>query len=211
MGSRMPPRLSSVLPWPVPMAGARATSEELAESAPPPVSPALPPEWFHAHVATLWRIAARLGVRSAHVDDVLQEVFITAARRHAEVEAGKERAFLIATLVRLSLNHRRRAHLRHEVSEGEALDRRASTEPDAEGLLMRKQLRQRLDRALDSLSHEHRSVFVLYELEGLSVPEIAGLLQLPLGTAASRLGRARARFAEVAARLSKADDLPEDS
>jgi RNA polymerase sigma-70 factor, ECF subfamily len=161
----------------------------------------LPPEWFHAHVGSLWRIAARLGLPRHHIDDVLQEAFIIAARRQTDIGEGQARAFLIGTVARLCCNYRRRAHVRHEVSQGEALDEHASREPDAERLLVRKRLRERLDRALDSLSSEHRSVFVLYELEGLSVPEIAELLQLPVGTAASRLGRARARFAEAVRRL----------
>jgi RNA polymerase sigma-70 factor (ECF subfamily) len=74
----------------------------------------------------------------------------------------------------------------------------------SQGLLMRKRLRAQLDRALACLWDEQRSVFVLYELEGFSVPEIADLLTLPLGTAASRLGRARARFAEAVERLDRA-------
>jgi RNA polymerase sigma-70 factor (ECF subfamily) len=44
-------------------------------------------------------------------------------------------------------------------------------------------------------------VFVLYELEGLSMAEIAGLLELPPGTVASRLRRAREEFHAQARRL----------
>jgi RNA polymerase sigma-70 factor (ECF subfamily) len=155
------------------------------------------------HVATLWRIVARMGVPAHQVEDVLQEAFITAARRGADIERGRERAFLIATATRLCANYRQRAHVRREVSQGELLERCASGEPDAEGLLMRKRLREQLDRALACLSDEQRVVFVLYELEGLSVPEIADLLSLPLGTAASRLGRARSKFAEAVARVER--------
>ena len=97
------------------------------------------------------------------------------------------------------------------MSQGEALDEHASSEPDAEQLLMRKRLRERLERALASLSDAHRAVFVLYELEGLSVPELAELLELPLGTAASRLGRARAKFAEAAARQQRVDGPLEET
>jgi RNA polymerase sigma-70 factor (ECF subfamily) len=44
-------------------------------------------------------------------------------------------------------------------------------------------------------------VFVLYEVEGFSVPEIAELLELPPGTVASRLGRGRDKFSKAAVRL----------
>lgn len=161
--------------------------------------------WLRDHVGILWRIVARLGVPAHHVDDVLQDTFITAARRSADIGLGQERAYLIAVATRLCSNFRKRAHVRREVSQGEALEAHASNELDAEGLLMRKRLREKLERALSNLSDAHRAVFVLYELEGLSVPEIAEALALPLGTVASRLGRARAKFAEAAARLERSD------
>jgi RNA polymerase sigma-70 factor, ECF subfamily len=165
---------------------------------------ALPGLRLQEHVATLWRIVARMGVPAHQVDDVLQETFITAARRSAGIEPGRERAFLIATATRLCANYRQRAHVRREVSLGETLEGYASGEPDAEGLLIRKRLREQLDDALACLSAEQRAVFVLYELEGFSVPEIAEWLTLPLGTVASRLGRARSKFAEAVARVERA-------
>lgn len=196
----MPPRATSTLPWSVSFGNVDARAEKRA-SAPENVSAG---PRLKEHVATLWRIVARMGVPAHQVDDVLQETFITAARRGADIEHGRERAFLIATAARLCANYRQRAHVRREVSQGETLEGYPCSEPDAEGLLMRKRLRAQLDRALACLSDEQRSVFVLYELEGFSVPEIADLLTLPLGTAASRLGRARARFAEAVERLDRA-------
>ena len=64
-------------------------------------------------------------------------------------------------------------------------------EDDPEQLLAQKQRRAELDRALADLSHEQRVVFVLYELEGFSLPEIAAILAVPLGTATSRLTRSQ--------------------
>jgi RNA polymerase sigma-70 factor (ECF subfamily) len=98
--------------------------------------------------------------------------------------------------------------VRHEVSGSELLEQRASPMPDAEQLLMEKRLRRKLDEALATLSDAHRDVFVLYELEGFSVPEVAELLGLPLGTVSSRLGRARASFSRAAARLNERDKHP---
>jgi RNA polymerase sigma-70 factor (ECF subfamily) len=81
-----------------------------------------------------------------------------------------------------------------EVASSEVLETHAESAPSAEALVERKQLRQQLDRALDCLNEDQRQVFVLYELEGYSVPELAALLEVPTGTVASRLGRARERF-----------------
>jgi RNA polymerase sigma-70 factor (ECF subfamily) len=168
-----------------------------------PAAPAgqLPRAWFQDHFDTLWRIALRLGVPGHSVDDVVQETFIIVSRRCADIEEGQERRFLISTVVRVSSNYRQRACVRHEVAESELLEQRATTLPDAEQLLIEKRARQQLDAALAGLSDAHRSVFVLFELEGFSVREIAELLAIPSGTVASRLGRARAQFSRAVLRL----------
>ena len=62
---------------------------------------------------------------------------------------------------------------------------------------------QLCDLALSKVDDDTREVFVLFELEGLSSPEIAALLEIPLGTVASRLRRARAQFRTVVARLER--------
>jgi RNA polymerase sigma-70 factor (ECF subfamily) len=144
------------------------------------------------------------------VDDVVQEVFITASRRHADIQPGQERRFLIGTAVRVSANYRTRACVRHERSQGDWLDRAASGVPSAEQLLIQKRAREQLEQALACLPEQQRAVFVLYELEGFSVAEIAELLNVPSGTAASRLGRARARFSEVVARQARGEP-PQES
>lgn len=53
-------------------------------------------------------------------------------------------------------------------------------------------LRRDLEQAIDALPEAFRVVVVLAELEGFTYPEIAGMLEVPLGTVRSRLSRARA-------------------
>jgi RNA polymerase sigma-70 factor (ECF subfamily) len=178
-------------------------SSSQASSAPAPPAPggSLPAEWFHRYFDLLWRLVARLGVAGHSIDDVVQETFITASRRRADIREGQERRFLIGTAVRASANYRQRAHVRREVHDGDRLELEASDVPDAERLLIEKDLRARLDAALATLPDAHREVFVLYELEGLSTSEIAETLGIPLGTVASRLARARANFSKAARSL----------
>jgi RNA polymerase sigma-70 factor (ECF subfamily) len=186
----------------------------LAPSARAPVSSSRPSslpdallgEWFRAHAGQLWRFVARLGVPAHSIEDVVQEAFVAASRRRDDIGTGQARGFLFAAAIRLSSNYRQRAHVRRERSDAR-IEHNAAPEPDAEQLLMEKRMRELLDRALSELSDEHRAVFILYELEGFSVPEIARLLELPLGTAASRLGRARTKFSEVAARLQPGAEM----
>lgn len=174
-------------------------------SDPPATGGSLPAEWFHRYFDLIWRLVARLGVIGHSIDDVVQETFIAASRRRADIREGQERRFLIGAAVRLSSNHRQRAHVRREISGGDRLELEVSSVPDAERLLIEKDLRSRLDAALSTLPDAHREVFVLYELEGLSTPEIAEVLAVPLGTVASRLARARTSFSKAAARLLRTE------
>ena len=78
---------------------------------------------------------------------------------------------------------------------------RADGTPSAEALLDQRQARELLDVALAELPLELRAVFVLAELEEMTLPAIAALIGVPVGTATSRLRRARIHFAAIAARL----------
>jgi RNA polymerase sigma-70 factor (ECF subfamily) len=196
-------------PW-GPLRATRAEEAGVAEERSVPLAGQLPQAWFRDHFSSLWRLVARLGVPGHCVDDVVQEAFIAASRRRADILEGQERRFLIGTAIKLSSNYRQRASVRREVSHTELLEQRPSSLPDAEQLLIEKRRRQELEEALSTLSAAHRTVFVLYELEGFSVPEIAELSGVPLGTVASRLGRARAKFSRAVTRLQRsAGDEPE--
>ena len=205
---------------PVPQASsssarAAAPSSPAAPSLPAASSPSvpaaaggsLPAEWFHRYFDTLWRLVARLGVAGHSIDDVVQDTFIAASRRRADIRDGQERRFLMGTAVRLSSNYRKRSHVRHEVSGEARLELEPSALPDAEHLLIEKHFRSLLDAALATLPDAHREIFVLYELEGFSSAEIAEMLGVPLGTVASRLARARTSFSKAAAR-SLQTELP---
>jgi RNA polymerase sigma-70 factor (ECF subfamily) len=69
--------------------------------------------------------------------------------------------------------------------------------------LERVELRERIDRALAQLSHEHRSVLVLHEFEELEYKEIAKRMDCSIGTVMSRLFYARRRMAALLAGLKR--------
>src|SRR5215475_15560714 len=72
--------------------------------------------------------------------------------------------------------------------------------------LERGELRQRIDRALGQLSHEHRSVLVLHEFEELEYKEIAKVMDCSIGTVMSRLFYARRKMAALLTDLKKAQE-----
>ena len=153
---------------------------------------------LRAHFRDVWRIVRRFGVPENSADDAAQEVFIIAARRLSDIAPGSERPFLFASAVRVAANARRALGARRECAEDDSLPEGVDPRPNAEALLDQKRLRQLLDRVLDELSDDLRVCFVLYELEGMSSPEIAELLSIPVGTVASRLRRAREAFEHAA-------------
>src|SRR6478609_1799321 len=155
-------------------------------------------EMLRAHFRDVWRIVRRFGVPENGADDAAQDVFIIAARRLSDIAPGSERAFLLASAVRVAANARRALGARRECAEDDSMPEGVDPRPNAEALLDQKRLRQLLDRVLDELTEDLRVCFVLYELEGMSSPEIAELLSIPIGTVASRLRRAREAFESAA-------------
>ena len=66
----------------------------------------------------------------------------------------------------------------------------------AERLETRERI-ERLERKLHGLSHQHRTVLVLRDAEGLSYEEIAEITDTPIGSVKGRLHRARGEFIEM--------------
>lgn len=154
---------------------------------------------FEAHFDAVGRVVRNLGVGGGDLDDVLQQVFLVAAARADDIELGKERAFLMQTAVRLSANLRRQLARRREVFD-ERFDASDGT-PTPEELSDQRRALALLDRALARMDDDLREVFVLYEIEEMTMAEIAVALDLPPGTVASRLRRAREEFRTCATRI----------
>lgn len=148
----------------------------------------------------VWRTVRRLGVPASDADDAAQQVFVIAHQKLAEIRLGSERAFLIAVATRVA-SRMRRTIQRREMAQQQIADNPDIGSPFAEFGVGRVEARDLLDRVLDTMPPEIRIVFVLFELEDLSVDNIAEVLELPRGTVATRLRRARMLFAEASERL----------
>ena len=149
----------------------------------------------------IWRSLRRLGVPAAQVDDATQEVFCVAMRRLEQIEPGAERSFLFSVAMRVASDARRACARSRERTDQAAVDVAVATSPTPEGLLGEQEALALLDEALDALDDEMRAVFVLFEIEGFTSPEIASLLAVPVGTVASRLRRGREQFHAAATRV----------
>lgn len=145
---------------------------------------------FRAHGAFAWRCLRRLGVPEKDVDDVCQEVFLVLHRKLHEIDPPSSvRAYLYGICVRKASDHRRLAHVQRERVEAELPDRA----PDSDRMdpVEKKQGLVRLDRALAELDEDKRAVFVLFEVEELSMQEVAAAVDCPVQTAYARLYAAR--------------------
>lgn len=160
---------------------------------------------FDSHYDFIWRSLRRLGVPDAHVDDAAQDVFVVASRKLATIEVGRERAYLFGTATRVAADARRsRARRREDAGDpAQAIAQVADAGPAPDALVEQKRARALLDRAIEALAEDVRPVFVLFELEGMTMSEIAECLDLAPGTVASRLRRARDTFRGIVKTLQQ--------
>ncbi len=146
---------------------------------------------FREHAPYVWRALRRLGVRDVDLEDICQDVFLVVHRRLDTFHGGSAvRTWLYGICIRTASDYRRRPHRHRESPAGDDLPD-VSAPPDQEDLAIRSQARDRLDDALDALDDAKRAVFVLYEIEGLLMPDVAEAVGCPLQTAYSRLHAAR--------------------
>lgn len=141
----------------------------------------------------VWRSLARLGVPDSALPDALQEVFLVAYKRLGDFEGRSQvKTWLFGIAMRVASHAGRQA-------------RRRPTEPLPDGLVAdpseapfeqaaRSEAVRTLYALLDTLSPVQRAVFVLVELEQMSVPEAAEAVGGNLNTVTSRLRAARQNF-----------------
>lgn len=137
-----------------------------------------------------------LGASSAEADDVVQESLLVLTKKLAAVEIGKERSFLIGCATRIT-----RARWRKGQRYTELTDEIATSSSPAQAQLD-SQARGFLREFVSSLSEKHQFVFVLYEIQEFSVPEISTMLSLPVGTVSSRLRASREKYRSYIRRLA---------
>jgi RNA polymerase sigma-70 factor (ECF subfamily) len=142
-------------------------------------------------------------------EDALQSCY---AKALAAIGTFEGRSSLTTWLTRIVINEalarkrtqqRRRKYL--EAEGVQVLDTyreqlaKGSQAPSPEAEAAREQLRAMLEDAIGTLPENFRTVFVLHEIEGVSVEEAALTLDIPIGTAKTRLMRARRKLQQALA------------
>jgi RNA polymerase sigma-70 factor, ECF subfamily len=152
---------------------------------------------FAEHHVAIWRSLRRRGLTPDEAADATQETFLIAAQRLSDIQTDSERAFLMGTARRVAHTLGRKT-VRWQLDDD--MDQRVAVARDAGEARADLEL---CDLALSKMNPDFAEVFVLFEVEGLSSPEIAALLEVPLGSVASRLRRGREQFREAVARIER--------
>jgi RNA polymerase sigma-70 factor (ECF subfamily) len=172
----------------------------------------------------LYGTALRLTRNSADAEDLVSEAVTKAWANFADLADRKAfPKWLFRVLTNTFVSDRRRA--RPEVSESQIDTDSGETfsifeklhqpfllwwsNPEQE--LINKLLREDLEKALDQLAEEYRTVMVLVEIDGQSYAEAAEMLGIPVGTVRSRLSRARSTLQRALWKQAQAAGLQPDA
>ena len=141
-----------------------------------------------AHYQPLYRFAMSLARNTDRAADLVQQTFcIWAEKGHQLKDRSKAKSWLFTTLYREHLSYARRQqrHPEQDIDDSEHL--LPAHEDDAE----RKMDAQRALDLLGQLDENFRAPLTLFYLQQHSYKEIAGILDIPIGTVMSRIARAK--------------------
>ncbi len=166
---------------------------------------------YETFVDFVWRTARRLGVDPGSVDDVVQETFVVVHRRLGEEQIRSLRGWIYGIAVSVVRSHRRTLR-RKSPHLGQGVEPSMSPDELADGtkgpfeMARAAEANRAIHELLAKLDDEKREVFVLVELEELTVPEVADALGINPNTVSSRLRLARGEFEEAARRYRARDE-----
>jgi RNA polymerase sigma-70 factor (ECF subfamily) len=181
-------------------------AEPLAEPLAEPEAGVATPSFdrvFEENAAYVWRVLRRLGVPSADIKDVCQEVFIVVHGKLATYDGRSSISTWLWGFCRRKASEYRRANAHAaRVDLVEALPEQE--DPPAQETTMDRRAKLRLlDAALATLDEEKRFVFVLHGIEEVPMKEIAEICGCPLQTAYSRYHAAQKHVEAAVRRLQR--------
>ena len=154
------------------------------------------PEWEEVardYGRFLYTIAYRLTANRADAEDLVQETLLRVRRGLRTYRPGSMEGWLtrIATNAFIDSTRRRR---RVETPLSDSTERQLPTSAAADDVLAGETLSSEVQAALMALPVEFRVPVVLCDVAGRSYEEIAGALDIPLGTVRSRIHRGRSQL-----------------
>jgi RNA polymerase sigma-70 factor (ECF subfamily) len=159
---------------------------------------------FHEYSAYVLGLLRRLGVAPADVEDVAQEVFLAVHHQLTNFEARSTlKTWLCGICRNKAFDHGRTASRRRRLQAAAGSQDADALAYDPQQELLLKEREILLHEALEKLSPEQREVYVLFEIEELSMKEVAASVGCELDTAYSRHRVARQRVQAAFRRVAK--------
>jgi RNA polymerase sigma factor (sigma-70 family) len=169
------------------------------------------------HVPALYRSAHRWTGTADRAEDLVQQLLIRLYPRLPELrELDQLRPWALRVMYRIFVDELRRERASpvqfgiEAPSDAELPgdeDAWLDPAPGPAELAEQELTQERVVRAWELLGEEHRVVLTMHDIEDYTLPELARIMDIPLGTLKSRLHRARARLRELLAaeRIAAAD------
>ena len=158
------------------------------------------------HLDACYRLALQLTKHPDEASDLVQETYLRALRSAAsfgEERGGGMRSWLFTILHNAFYSRVERKARAPVLSENLDESARSGDQGPGEATpawdlrsLDWEQVDGRLKKAIEDLSDEHREILLMWGVEGMKYREIAGVLDVPIGTVMSRLARARAALSK---------------
>jgi RNA polymerase sigma-70 factor (ECF subfamily) len=171
------------------------------------------PEMYIENIDGLYSYAMILTRNQAEAEDLVQETYVRAIPAMGSLRDGSNmKGWLFTILRNVWFNQLRKWRNAPQMTEIQVKDGDADSfaEPskDSHDLYVSKMEAERVRAAIQELPVDFREIILLREYEDLSYREIASVLDCPVGTVMSRLGRARAKLRIVLAPIFKGSDTP---
>jgi RNA polymerase sigma-70 factor, ECF subfamily len=154
---------------------------------------------FDRDFSYVWGTLRRLGIHERDLEDVTHEVFLQVYRHWAAFDASRAaRPWLFGFAFRLAADYRRLARHRAKlVGDAADLECAAQSAPPADDQVVTREAVELVHAALDRLDFDQRAVFILHDIDGCPMKEVADALTIRINTGYSRLRLARVRFASA--------------
>lgn len=187
------------------IAASTAPLASVVEAVPPPDFLTVYDQLFPA----VWRLARRLGVRESSLDDVCQDVFVIVHKRLPAFEGRSSlKTWVYGIVHNVVMTHRRTARRKDPERSAIDPDHVVDAAPDPHDAARGAEAARIAHAMLAELTDEKRTILVLVELEGMSVPEAAEATETNLNTAYARLRAARTEFAAAVSRFQARERGP---
>jgi RNA polymerase sigma-70 factor (ECF subfamily) len=150
-------------------------------------------EVYRAELSWVLRTLRRLGIPDAEVEDVAHDLFVAVFRHFDAYDPARpRRPWLFGFAIRIARDHRALARHRVEIKGEHAEPPASGRGPD--DAIDQERKRRLVLRVLDALDLDKRSLIVMHDLDGMTAPQIAEILGVPVNTVYSRIRLARAAF-----------------